>query len=463
MTDTIRFTLDGREVEAPPARASGRSPSARASTIPHLCWLPEPGYRADGNCRACMVEVEGERVLAASCIRKPTAGMKVTTAIERAVHARTHGHGAAARRPAGARRRARPSSRLWDWAERMGVDASRFPAREQPRGRLVAPGDGGPARRLHPVQPLRARLPRGPGQRRHRHGLPRPHEPIPVFDQDDPMGDSTCVACGECVQACPTGALMPARDRRPGHRPRRRAATTARSTASARICGVGCQITYHVKDDEDRLRHRPRRPGEREPALRQGPLRLRLRPQPAAADQAADPPEGAPKGADDRDRPAQPAGPTSARRAGRRRWTRPPHGLRSASATATAAMRWPASARPSAATRRPTCSRSWSAPASAPTMSTTAPACATPRSVAALMEGIGTGAVTAPFNDALQADLVVDHRRQPDREPPGGRDLLQAGGQARHQARRHGPARHGDEAPRHAGCCSSSPAATSPC
>jgi formate dehydrogenase major subunit len=33
-----------------------------------------------------------------------------------------------------------------------------------------------------------------------------------VFDQDDPMGASTCVACGECVQACPTGALMPARD-----------------------------------------------------------------------------------------------------------------------------------------------------------------------------------------------------------------------------------------------------------
>ena len=31
-----------------------------------------------------------------------------------------------------------------------------------------------------------------------------------VFDFDDPMGTSTCVACGECVQACPTGALTPA-------------------------------------------------------------------------------------------------------------------------------------------------------------------------------------------------------------------------------------------------------------
>ena len=37
----------------------------------------------------------------------------------------------------------------------------------------------------------------------------RGHTEKIVFDFDDPMGDSTCVACGECVQACPTGALMP--------------------------------------------------------------------------------------------------------------------------------------------------------------------------------------------------------------------------------------------------------------
>ena len=47
------------------------------TTLPHLCFDPRPGYRPDGNCRACMVEVEGERVLAASCIRRPAAGMKV--------------------------------------------------------------------------------------------------------------------------------------------------------------------------------------------------------------------------------------------------------------------------------------------------------------------------------------------------------------------------------------------------
>jgi formate dehydrogenase major subunit len=64
-----------------------------------------------------------------------------------------------------------------------------------------------------------------------------------VFDMDDPMGASTCVACGECVQACPTGALMPARD-------------VAMNVPDKQVdsvcpyCGVGCQLTYNIKDNK---------------------------------------------------------------------------------------------------------------------------------------------------------------------------------------------------------------------
>src|SRR6202041_1321134 len=64
-----------------------------------------------------------------------------------------------------------------------------------------------------------------------------------VFDLDDAMGDSTCVACGECVQACPTGALMPAR-------------AVGKVVADKKVdsvcpyCGVGCQLTYNIKDNE---------------------------------------------------------------------------------------------------------------------------------------------------------------------------------------------------------------------
>ena len=84
MSDPVRFTLDGREVEAAAGETIWQVAERYGATLPHLCYDPQPGYRPDGNCRVCMVEVEGERVLAASCIRRPAAGMKVSTASARA-------------------------------------------------------------------------------------------------------------------------------------------------------------------------------------------------------------------------------------------------------------------------------------------------------------------------------------------------------------------------------------------
>ena len=84
MTNLIKFTLDGKEVEAGPDETIWQVAKREGTTIPHLCWLDQPGYRADGNCRACMVEIDGERTLAASCIRKPTDGMVVKAASNRA-------------------------------------------------------------------------------------------------------------------------------------------------------------------------------------------------------------------------------------------------------------------------------------------------------------------------------------------------------------------------------------------
>src|ERR671910_2537521 len=80
----VKFILDGKEVEARPGETIWQVASRHGTDIPHLCYLPAPGYRPDGNCRACMVEIEGERVLAASCVRKPGAGMAVHTASARA-------------------------------------------------------------------------------------------------------------------------------------------------------------------------------------------------------------------------------------------------------------------------------------------------------------------------------------------------------------------------------------------
>ena len=88
MTDTIRFTLDGEEVEAERGMTIWEISNGRGLVIPHLCHKPAPGYRPDGNCRACMVEIEGERTLAASCIREPQEGMVVHTDTARAENAR---------------------------------------------------------------------------------------------------------------------------------------------------------------------------------------------------------------------------------------------------------------------------------------------------------------------------------------------------------------------------------------
>ena len=83
----IQFELDGKQVEANAGETIWQVAHRQGREIPHLCYSPEPDYRPDGNCRACMVEIEGERVLAASCKRTPSVGMKVKTESARAVSA----------------------------------------------------------------------------------------------------------------------------------------------------------------------------------------------------------------------------------------------------------------------------------------------------------------------------------------------------------------------------------------
>ena len=245
MTDPIRFTLDGTEVEAAPGETIWQVADRQGVEIPHLCWLPKPGYRADGNCRACMVEIEGERVLAASCVRKPAPGMKVQTASERARFSRKMVFELLVGDQPSRAAAHDPGSRFWQWADELGVADSRFPRHASP-----APDRSHPAMAVQLDACIQCNLcvracrevqvndVIGMAARGY-------HEKI-VFDFDDPMGNSTCVACGECVQACPTGALMPATlvD-----------ANGVYTNAPERevdsvcpYCGVGCQLIYKIKD-----------------------------------------------------------------------------------------------------------------------------------------------------------------------------------------------------------------------
>ena len=246
MSDVIRFTLNGRAVEAAPGETIWQAARRAGEEIPHLCYAPEPGYRADGNCRACMVEIEGERVLAASCIRQPSDGMKVKSASERAKKARALVFELlAADQPA--RESAHdPQSKFWDWAGRIGVEGSRFPAGARP-----AVDQSHAAMRVN----LDACINCGLCVRACREvqvndviGMAyRGHGAKVVFDFDDPMGESSCVGCGECVQACPTGALMESalldENQVRVNYPDRQVESVCP------YCGVGCLTTVNVKDD----------------------------------------------------------------------------------------------------------------------------------------------------------------------------------------------------------------------
>src|SRR5204862_3116220 len=195
--------------------------------------------RSDGNCRACVVEIKGERALAPSCCRFPTPGMEVTTNSPRALTSQKMVlELLLSDMP---EQEYTLDNKLKQWAGKLGVGRPRFAKREQPKSDLSHPAMAVNldaciqcTRCVRACREVQVNDVIGYAYRGGRSEI--------VFDLGDPMGESTCVACGECVQACPTGALMPARG----------AGLIAAGTPVDSVCpycGVGCQLTYHVKDN----------------------------------------------------------------------------------------------------------------------------------------------------------------------------------------------------------------------
>ncbi|MPZ45823.1 MAG: formate dehydrogenase subunit alpha [Betaproteobacteria bacterium] len=236
--ETIRFKLDGKDVEGRGGETIIQTAKRFGLDIPHLCY--KDGMRPDGNCRACMVEIKGERVLAPACCRKPTAGMEVTTDSDRArASQKLVVELLLTDMPD---KSYRLDSELDHWAKKLEVGVPRFMPRAQP-----APDESHHGISVHLdacIQCTRCVRACREEQVNDVIGYAyRGEHSKPVFDLDDPMGASTCVGCGECVQACPTGALMPSGD-------------VGMQIADQQVhsvcpyCGVGCQLTYHVKDNK---------------------------------------------------------------------------------------------------------------------------------------------------------------------------------------------------------------------
>lgn len=234
------FSLNGTEVVARDGETLLGVADRYGVEIPRLCY--KDGYRPDGNCRVCMVEIEGERVLAPACCRVPVAGMNVTTSNDRTRRAQTLVvELLLADMPAQGASPYSRNSELDRWAGALGVSAPRYPQRRQP-----APDLSHPAMSVN----LDACIQCGRCVRACREvqvndvigfAWRGEHAKI-VFDLDDPMAASTCVACGECVQACPTGALMPANNIG-------LVVPDKQVDSACPYCGVGCLLTYNVKDN----------------------------------------------------------------------------------------------------------------------------------------------------------------------------------------------------------------------
>ena len=237
MLETVQFKLNGVTLEARTDETILQAALRHGVEIPHLCYTD--GMRADGNCRSCMVEIGGERVLAPSCCRYPTADMQIDSDSERARHSQ--------RMVLELLQSDMPETQytrhneLDTWSQRLGVGKPRFAARKAVAADLSHPAIAVNldaciqctrclrACRETQVNDVIGYAGRGEASRI-------------VFDIDDSMGESTCVACGECVQACPTGALMPANDA--GLQ-----IPDKRVDSVCPYCGVGCQLTFNIKDN----------------------------------------------------------------------------------------------------------------------------------------------------------------------------------------------------------------------
>ena len=262
----ITFLLDGKPVEAFEGESILKAAERSGVCIPHLCY--KDGLRADGNCRACVVEIKGERTLAPSCCRSATAGMEVQAMSERAVKSQKmvlemllsdmpdvgyKWNDASSTKPSSATavpgaeagtKNIGQHGELSDWAARMGVTVRpelKALRREQPKSDMS-----------HPAMAVNLdaciqcnRCVRACREEQVNdvigYALRGAHSEI-VFDLNDPMGQSTCVACGECVQACPTGALMP--KTQVGSQ-----IVDKKVDSVCPFCGVGCLLTYNVKDN----------------------------------------------------------------------------------------------------------------------------------------------------------------------------------------------------------------------
>ncbi len=247
----ISLTIDGRAVRAPAGSTIWEAARLAGIDIPILCH--QPRLRPVAVCRVCAVDVEGARVPPAACIRTAEEGMVVRSRSPRLERARrTLVEMLLADHPVPCERQRRSGDcELEALASAYGLAGSRFAPRQWTNGR----DDSSPVIAVdHRACILCDRCIRACDEVQSNEVIGRTgkgYASAIAFDLSSPMGDSSCVSCGECAAACPTGALVhkplglarpPAKQGSPAKPPAKRVDSVCP------YCGVGCGIRYHVSD-----------------------------------------------------------------------------------------------------------------------------------------------------------------------------------------------------------------------
>ncbi|MDA0917333.1 MAG: formate dehydrogenase subunit alpha [Proteobacteria bacterium] len=249
MTSNISFYLNDKLVEAIEGETIWDVAKREEVYVPHLCHSDKMGYKADGNCRACVVEIKGEKTLVASCIRKPTQGIEVLTNNKKVKKSQNLVlELLLADQPDSNIYRSR-DNHFWKTLNVRNIKKSRFSQKPQ---NLTPKIDVS-----HPAMTvdLNACIQCGLCIRACRDvqvndvlGMSgRGNNSYPVFDINKLMGESSCVGCGECVQACPTGALIESSLLDDNYN--QTIFPDSKIKSLCPYCGVGCQTLVSVKDN----------------------------------------------------------------------------------------------------------------------------------------------------------------------------------------------------------------------